>query len=206
MPPVRLLCEERQGGSDQSVGLAKRLRRRFDVLGQPNVARPRHQKTEGHGLGVAVSELVVVRLGKQQLAPIDLQAGQARLVARELLGDLGAQEAAKPGRGFRELPRFRGLESDSSRRTWRKDRAARFRLSAPFRRSVYPHCMQTDETRLPSRHSVNPLPSVYRMFGSDFNFSHWRRSADLAGNAVGSEPFPGALTSMKPINPSRVTA
>ena len=109
MPPVRLLCEERQGGSDKSIGLTKRLRGRFDVLGQRNVARPRHQKTEGHGLGIAVRKLVVVRLGKQQLAPIDLQARQARLVARELLDDLGAQEAAKTGRGLRELPRFRGL-------------------------------------------------------------------------------------------------
>ena len=49
---------------------------------------------EGNGLGAAVGELLVVRLGEEQLPPI---RGERGILLRQLFGDLLTQQPAEPG-------------------------------------------------------------------------------------------------------------
>ena len=76
-----------------------------ETIGEGNVARPGHQKTEGNGLRVAVGERFIGGVGKQEFPPVGREVRERSRPSAQLLGHLFAEEAAKAGRGCGELLR-----------------------------------------------------------------------------------------------------
>ena len=71
--------------ADQRVRFLELDRREFDAVFERYLKGARHQQAEGHRLGVAIGELRVAGVGKQQRAPIFLQMLQAAVARRHLL-------------------------------------------------------------------------------------------------------------------------
>ena len=88
--------------TDQRVRFLELDRRQFDAVFQRNVEGARRQQAEGHGLRIAVGELRVAGIGKQQLAPVFLQMLQAAMARRHLLQDLLSEQATEARAGMRK--------------------------------------------------------------------------------------------------------
>ena len=69
----------------------------FKTGGELDIFRAGHQQSERHGLGVAVGEGLVVRLGEEKLAPIRRQRSERCTFQSQLLGHFIPQQPAEAG-------------------------------------------------------------------------------------------------------------
>ncbi len=156
----RVLGQQVERGPDKRIGFLEMQRRQLDTVFQRNVESPRHQEAERHRLSVAVRELRVVGVGKQQLAPVVAQTQQRLLALRHLLDHLVAQQATESRADLREtLGVGRRLRRSVKKvRQQRAERVRRAKLAPDV--SMSPSNATPLPTGSPFRQRLKPLPSV----------------------------------------------
>ena len=92
---LRVVGEQPERRADERTGLGEFLGHFAKAVREPDALRAGHEQAEGHGLRVAVGELFVRRLGKEQHPPVLGQPGQGFAAQRQLLGHFVAQQAAE---------------------------------------------------------------------------------------------------------------
>ena len=101
---MRLLVfrQQGQGRADEGVGFLQLRRRQFEAIGQRYVEGAGDEQTKGDGLRIAIGELVVAGVGKEQIAPVLRQRRKAGVAQLDLLQHLIAQQAAQARRHLRK--------------------------------------------------------------------------------------------------------
>lgn len=106
----RIVGQQAERRSDQGVRLLQFGGGALDPVMQRDVARAGDQQAERHGLGIAIGELRVVGLRKEQLAPVLGEAGEGGTPEGKLFGDLVSQEPAQPRADLGEAARGLGRD------------------------------------------------------------------------------------------------